>query len=249
MKPVTQQSHVADLVREAIARNRMSRQQLASEARISLSTLEKALSSQRPFTLNTLIRLEEALGINLREGQSVPQPRSPVQPSDVAPGDLGAYSRQAVSWLEGGYFVVRPSFSGGDTLYAYQTDIAWSDAHSHLVFREGERVDAEFTQNGSVSVPHQSGYIYLVNNPHGQFRMIILSRPTITGEMFGIITSLQATRGAHLLPVSSPIVFIPPKCLSGPVSYGSIDLDHRLYDELKSYIRRTVDEPFAMLLK
>ena len=240
--------HIAELVREAIARQRMSRQQLADEARISLSTLEKALSGQRPFTLNTVVRLEDALGVSLRNSEPVPLTGVTEGTPGVAPEDLGAYSRRAVTWLEGNYLVVRPSFSGGEALYAYQTEIAWSDAHSHLIFREGERVDAEFTQNGAVSVPHQSGYIYLVTNRHGQYRMIVLARPTITGEMFGIITSLQATRGAHLLPVSSPIVFVPPERLSGPVSFGAVDPGHALYDQLKAYVCRAVDEPFAMLL-
>lgn len=241
--------NVADRVREAIARARMSRQQLADEARISLSTLEKALAGQRPFTINTIVRLEDALGVSLRNHQPVPLTGVNEGTPGVAPEELGAYSRRAVSWLEGSFLVVRPSFSGGDTLYAYQTKITWSEPHSHLIFREGERVDAEFTQNGSVSVPHQSGYIYLVTNRYGQYRMIVLARPTITGEMFGLITSLQATRGAHLLPVSTPIVFIPHKCLSTPVSYGSIEPDHELYDQLKAYVSRAVEEPFAILLK
>ncbi len=242
-------SDIADAVREAIAHRRMSRQQLADEARISLSTLEKALAGQRPFTLNTIVRLEDALGVSLRNHQSAPLLGVPAGTPGVAPEELGAYSQRAVSWLEGTYLVVRPSFSGGAALYSYQTRIAWSEPHSHLIFREGERVDSDFTQNGSVSVPHQSGYIYLVTNRHGQYRIIVLARPTITGEMFGIITSLQATRGAHLLPVSSPIVFIPNGRLKDEIAYGSIEPGHRLYDRLKSYLSRAVEEPFALLLK
>ena len=242
--------NVAGLIREAIARRRMSRQQLADEARISLSTLEKALAGQRPFTINTLVRLEDALGISLRrQGPLRDGGDGAMRTPGIAPEALGAYSRLAVNWLEGSYCVVRPSFSGGSVLYTYQTAIDWSDEHSHLVFRESERVDAAFTQSGVVSVPHQSGYVYLVTHPHGQYRMIILSRPTITGEMYGIITSLQATGGAQLIPVSSPIVFVPPGRLDGPVDYGTIDAGHRLYDTLQSYISRTIDEPFAVLLK
>ncbi|MDH3740094.1 MAG: helix-turn-helix domain-containing protein [Hyphomicrobiales bacterium] len=243
------ETNIAELVREAIAHKRMSRQQLAEQARISLSTLEKALSGQRPFTLNTVVRLEDALGVSLRSQQPVPLTGVTEGTPGVAPEELGAYSRRAVNWLEGSYLVVRPAFSGGDALYTYQTEIAWSEPHSHLVFREGERVDAEFTQNGAVSVPHQSGYVYLVTNRYGQYRMIVLTRPTITGEMFGIISSLQATRGAHLMPVSTPIVFIPPRCLNGPITYGPIEPDHELYALLKAYVDRTVEEPFAILLK
>src|SRR5205085_12136720 len=57
---------VALQVREELARRRQSRQWLADEARVSLSTLEKALTGRRPFTLATVVRLEEALGASLR---------------------------------------------------------------------------------------------------------------------------------------------------------------------------------------
>ena len=42
---------VADQIREELARRRMSRKGLADQAKISISTLEKALSGRRPFTL------------------------------------------------------------------------------------------------------------------------------------------------------------------------------------------------------
>lgn len=58
---------IAEMIREELARRRISRQRLAEEARISLSTLEKALGGQRPFTLATTVRLEQALGLPLRE--------------------------------------------------------------------------------------------------------------------------------------------------------------------------------------
>ncbi|MGI9462867.1 MAG: helix-turn-helix domain-containing protein, partial [Aestuariivirgaceae bacterium] len=111
MATSNKETPVAELVREVIARKRMSRQQLADEARISLSTLEKALSGQRPFTLNTLVRLEDALGVSLRNHAPVPLIGDNEGTPGVAPEDLGAYSRLAVSWLEGDYLVVRPSFS------------------------------------------------------------------------------------------------------------------------------------------
>ena len=57
---------VALLVREELARRRLSRQWLADEARLSLSTLEKALAGSRPFTLATVVRIEDALGTSLR---------------------------------------------------------------------------------------------------------------------------------------------------------------------------------------
>ena len=53
---------VALVVREELARRRLSRQWLADEARVSLSTLEKALAGSRPFTLATPGRQANDLG-------------------------------------------------------------------------------------------------------------------------------------------------------------------------------------------
>ena len=91
---------------------------------------------------------------------------------------------------------VRPSFGENGAIYAYRTEILWDEATSRLVFREAERLDAEFSQYGEVAVPNQSGHIYLVTNRHGQYRLITLARPAISGEMYGIITTLLAGRGA-----------------------------------------------------
>ena len=103
------------------------------------------------------------------------------------------------------YVTVRPSFGDKEAIFAYRTEIAWDDAASSLVFRESERQDAAYTQFGEVAVPNQSGHIYLVTNRHGQHRLITVARPTISGEMYGIITTLLAGRGSLLTPIAAPI--------------------------------------------
>jgi len=181
---------IATRVREELARRRLSRQALADLAKISISTLEKALAGRRPFTLATTIRLEEALGATLRAPVRAP-------PAGLAPESLGAYSRPAIAWLEGEYLTLRPSFEDPDAVYAYRTEIAWDDAASSLAFREAARLDADFTQRGVVSLSNQSGHIYLVTSEQGQFRLITLSRPAVGGEMYGVLATLQAGQGSH----------------------------------------------------
>lgn len=58
-----QSREIAAIIREEIARRRISRQTLAEQAKLSISTLEKALGGRRPFTLATTVRLEEALDV------------------------------------------------------------------------------------------------------------------------------------------------------------------------------------------
>src|SRR5213082_897515 len=105
---------VATTIREEIARRRISRQQLADQAKLSISTLEKALGGRRPFTLATTVRLEQALGISLRKDTDKDADAIAAANGEVAPDSLGAYSRRAVSWIEGAYLTVRPSFSEKD---------------------------------------------------------------------------------------------------------------------------------------
>src|SRR5690349_17174601 len=89
----------------------------AGGSRRSISTLEKALAGRRPFTLTTTIRLEEALGVSLRRSGN--DTLAAALPNGVARGDLGSYARPAVSWIEGSYLTLRPSFGDRDAIYAY----------------------------------------------------------------------------------------------------------------------------------
>ena len=152
-----------------------------------------------------------------------------------------------MEWIEGTYVTLRPSFGDKEAIYAYRTDIVWDDAASSLVFREGARLDAAFTQFGEVAVPNQSGFVYLVTNRHGQHRLITVSRPTITGEMYGIITTLLAGRGSLLTPVAAPIAFLPIKNVPKP-SLGRVSADDASYALYREHLRRTIDEPFAIFL-
>src|SRR5438128_2679486 len=106
-----QSDAIALKVREQLALKRMSRQRLADEARISISTLEKALNGSRGFTLATVVRLEKALGLALR---TTPLPAAKPVSDAQAPAELGAYSRGSVRMLEGSFLTLRPSFEVKD---------------------------------------------------------------------------------------------------------------------------------------
>jgi transcriptional regulator with XRE-family HTH domain len=244
-----QSRQIAETIREEIALRRISRQALAEQAKLSLSTLEKVLGGRRPFTLATTVRLEQALGVSLRKGgdKSEVATVKPATGGDIAPDSLGAYSHRAASRLEGVYLTLRPSFGDKDAVYAYRTEIAWDAAASSLVFREGERQDSAYTQWGEVALPNESGFIYLVTNRNGQHRLITVSRPTITGEMYGIITTLLAGRGSTLTPIAAAIAFLPIKSVASP-TMGRISSSDSNYPLYRQHLRRTTEEPFALFL-
>ena len=233
---------IAATIREQLALKRLSRQRLADDAKISLSTLEKALHGNRPFTLSTVVRLEHVLGIALRDWHS----DAPATAPETAPDDLGAYSRMAVRWIEGNYLTLRPSFEVADAIFAFRTEILWDDAASCLRFREAERLDAVFSQKGVVSVPVSTGHVYLYTNEHGQMRLAILGRPSITGQMYGLLTTLQVGSGSQLVPVSVPLAFVP---LKGDEVFGRISPTHPAYAEYSAHLERVIKERFVRFPK
>jgi transcriptional regulator with XRE-family HTH domain len=235
---------ISAAIREELAKRRLTRQHLADMAKLSLSTLAKALSGQREFTLATVVRLEEALQRPLRQARGSTKSGSD---ASLAPETLGSYSRPAVKWLEGSYLTLRPSFSVPKGVYAYRTEILWDVTLSHLVFRESERLDTAYKQDGMVSIPHQSGYIYLVTNKLGQHRMATLSRPMIGGEMFGLLATLQSGKGATLMPIAVPMVLAPVKNFGEQLRFGRIGPSDAEYAPYEKLLRRCVQEPFIIL--
>ena len=242
-KTVPDQHDVGERIREGLARRRMSRLQLADAARLSVSTLEKGLSGERPFTLATLIRIEDALGIRLRS--AVPPPAASAQAS----AELGAYRREGVDWLIGSYLTLRPSFEQTGAVYAYLTEIFWNDDAGHLGFSEKARLDAHFAQKGAVSMPYQSGHIYLVTNEHGQYRLMTLGRPSIAGDMYGLLTTLRSARGGRLTPVAAPIALLRWDLeRKGSPALGLVGAEHPAFAEYRREVDRVCGEEFSALI-
>ena len=232
---------VAFRLREEIARQRWSRARLAEEARLSLSTLEKALSGRRRFTLATIVRLEEALGASLRE-EAEPDVAAP----ELAPPEMGSYARPAVNWIEGEYLTLRASFGEEGAVYAYRTEIRWSKAKGHLVFAESDRVDATFQQAGFVSMPHLSGHTYLMTSEAGQYRMIMLGRATREQRMFGLLTTLQVGQGSQLVPVACPVALVPMEQVDEPV-FGLVRDEDAQAQHYRAILDTAMDGDFCRL--
>jgi len=229
-------------IREEIARRRISRQALADMARISLSTLEKALAGTRPFTLATTIRIEEALGVPLH-GEAA-EPADARAFPETAPESMGAYARAAVRWIEGSWLTLRPSFGTPGHVYAYATVIRWNDADAHLDFAETQRLDARFEQAGHVSMPNLSGHIYLATNDHGQHRLIMLGRPTIDGTLYGLLTTLQVGTGSQLVPAACPVAMIPLARVEQP-RFGLIAPEEGAFAPFRKVLDVAMEEGFA----
>lgn len=238
-------AEVAFRLREEIARRRLSRARLAESAKLSISTLEKAMSGRRPFTLATIVRLEEALGASLRDEQPVETAIEQSGP-DLAPLEMGSYARPAVKWIEGEYLTLRASFGAEGAVYAYRTQIRWSNAKGHLVFAESDRIDATFQQAGFVSMPNLSGHTYLMTSEAGQYRMIMLGRATREQRMFGLLSTLQVGQGSQLVPVSCPVALVPMDQIEDPV-FGLVREGDERAEEYREVLNMAMRDDYCRL--
>ena len=234
-------AEVAFRLREEIARQRLSRARLAEAARVSVSTLEKALSGRRRFTLATIVRLEQALGASLRDEAMVE-----ASGSALAPPEMGSYARPAVKWIEGDYLTLRASFGEEGAVYAYRTEIRWEARKGHLVFAESDRIDATFQQAGFVSMPHLSGHTYLMTSEAGQYRMIMLGRATREARMFGLLTTLQVGQGSQLVPVSCPVAFLPLAQVDEPL-FGLVRAGDARSEEYRGVLDTALEGDYCRL--
>jgi transcriptional regulator with XRE-family HTH domain len=234
------QEHIIMRIREELAQRRMARAQLADLAKVSLSSLEKSLAGQRPITEQTILRIEQVLGLRFpREADK--------QQQDVAAEHLGSYTRPAVAGIEGCYLTLRPAPQDSDALVAYETYIFWDITTSCLRFREHGRADSAYTQQGEVAFPHQSGHIYLITNAHGQQRLMMLSRRAIDGALHGLMLTLQPLRGGRLQPVSMPIAMLPMADEFEKLR-GLVKPEAQEYARLKAVLDSVLQEGFAAVL-
>ena len=93
-------------------------------------------------------------------------------------------------------------------------------------------------------MPHLSGHIYLVTSESGQYRLVILGRPTISGSLYGILTTLLVGHGSQLVPAACPIALLRIAGADEPV-FGRIDPAHPAYAAYRAELDTVTARDFA----
>jgi hypothetical protein len=78
----------------------------------------------------------------------------------------------------------------------------------------------------------------------GQYRMMILSRPTIEGAMYGVLTTLKVGHGSQLLPISCPIALVRHDQLAEP-ALGVFTSDAAPFAGYRAILDMVVGQDFA----
>lgn len=162
---------------------------------------------------------------------------------------LGGYSHESVAAIEGRYLTLRPTFSLPPSIYAYCTEIKWDAGLCRLGFYDLDRPDKAFAHSGQVSAPHQSDAIYLVTNLAGKMRLTMLGRPTIEGEMFGLLTTLKPERGSRYTPATCPIALVPENKVGVPIDYGRLSPGTPEFAYAAGVLERVIEDGYATFLR
>ena len=98
-------------------------------------------------------------------------------------------------------------------------------------------------------MPYQSGFIYLVTNEHGQYRLLTLGRPSISGDMYGLLTTLRAARGGRLTPVATPIALLrQAEDRTEAPALGLVEEGQAAFADYRREVDRVCDEEFSALI-
>jgi transcriptional regulator with XRE-family HTH domain len=233
------------LIKTAMIEKKMTQAELADAADIHEKTIQNLLSG-RAVRDQTLFDVCMVLGLDFdkvkgarrgeeRPRRDAPEPSAPVE-GRAAPEYMGAYTRVGVDDYIGSYLTLRSSFAVPGGVMAYRTDIVWDDEWPSLLFQERDRPDKPFLHRGRVYIPASAPFIHLVSLTKGAMRMVMVSPLGPSGEMRGIVTTLNK-RGAVLVPVSAPIVYARRD------DFAAIELGEIPADRASALgYRRTVDE-------
>lgn len=241
-------------IRTAMVEKKLTQLQLADAADCHEKTIQNLMHG-RQVRDQTLFDVCMVLGLDYqRIKEDWFGAMAAAQPMDlkgdggvVAPVYMGAYTRAGVDHYLGNYLTLRPSFTAPGTIVAYRTEIVWDPEWPSLLFEERDRPDAPYSHRGRLYLPPSSMFIHLVSLTKGAMRMVLVSQIDQSGEMRGLITTLNKQR-ASFIPVSAPIVYAQRADFSS-VALGEIKPGHAAYEGYSALLGSTTSEGYARLVE
>lgn len=239
-------------IRTAMIEKKMTQAELADTACCHEKTVQNLIAG-RQVRDQTLFDVCAVLGLDFDAIKQAWTGASVSGPMDLkgdgglaAPVYMGAYTRAAVDHYIGSFLTLRPSFSKPDTVIAYRTDVIWDPEWPSLLFEESERPDVNYQHRGRIYVPASSMVVHFVSLTKGAMRMVMVSQIDQTGQMRGIITTLNK-KGAVLIPVAAPIVYSREETFT-PTDLGTISASHPRFEDYRARLREATTDGYARLV-
>jgi len=230
-------SRIVQAIRAYIARERISRQEFAQRTKLGKSTVDKLVVGL--FSEKTLLQVESHLKLNFTNATIA---------SELAPEELGRYSRQDTTNYIGSYVFARPSFQEDGLILAFAMDISWDSASSALQIKEaasGKKVPQQF---GKIYIPRASMHIFIMSNEGGWLKQVILSQLDIYKKMKGIMLTMGNAFANLYTPVAMPVVMNKYDVIEKHMT-GKIDPASRMYEEYNQDLLAVEQHQFAKWMR
>jgi hypothetical protein len=228
---------IVQSIRAYIARERISREEFAQRTKLGKSTVDKLVVGL--FSEKTILQIESHLKISLTN--------APIS-SELAPDELGRYSRQDTINYIGTYVFARPSFREDGLILAFAMDISWDREASALQIKEaasGKKVPQQF---GKIYIPRASMHIFISSNEGGWLKQVILSQLDIYKKMKGIMLTMGNAFANLYTPLAMPVVMNKYDTVEKHMT-GSIGPDSPMYEEYNRDLLAVEEHQFAKWMR
>lgn len=192
-------------IEKYLAREAISRAELAILIDVSLGTVNKVLGRLVKPSMRFKLKASEKLGLVIPETSSA-----------KFNFQLPDHKRQDVSHLEGRYQTIRPSYREDGALSGHVTVIEWNASYRCLTFHE-EGNDLSPKNSGLVSIPLYNRMMYLLSCDRGNFRLSILSDAYEDGIFYGGLMTVSSMRMVEKMPTAAIYVLMRMKEGQEPV--------------------------------
>lgn len=198
-----EEAEIRNQINQYLVREKIKREEFCHRAGISPATLNKCMTGKMKFSEKTISKIKDMVFV---------QDEDKSKDIDIYE-NYGGYSKLQASKYIGSYITFRPSFSNSGAFFVYSTEIKWNNKKNVLEFIENNRSDSEHSQNGYISIPLESNYVYFIVNAIGNYRLVISRRDIFSGDIYGLINTLKSVNNGALVPVASYIYMTPlEKC-------------------------------------
>jgi hypothetical protein len=222
---------ISEAVRTYMARERISREELAQRVKLGKSTIDKLAIGI--FSERTILQLEARLNLDLRQGAA-----------RAAPPQYGSYTREEASYFLGEYVFVRPSFGDDKAIHAFHMEIVWAGDENVLRLQERSRKDEIAPQVGRIHIPRGSAHIFVASNENGWLQTIILSQLNVLKRMKGIMLTVGHAFANVYSPVAVPVVMTKHGKVEARM-VGCIAHDSPLYASYRAELETVEAECYA----
>lgn len=230
-------------IRDEIARKGWSQTKLAEKALLGDATIFRFFRGD--YTIKTLRRIEQALGIDL-DGEK----ERTDEKNMIADVRYGGYNKQLYDYYEGQYICMRPAFVDADRYMVYQMEIYWSDIGPGLMFRDK---NPGYEQGGQILVPIGTPFLHFLTLSGGSARLMTMYH-MVRGKnvMRGLsLTISSQVSGTDLHPAATPILFhrITDEHPEWKDLTGLVRRDHEVIGELHRHFVEMGHDPMLLFNK